>query len=122
MPPRELLEEAKLAGITTLALTDINNTSAHWDFVRLASEYGIRPVVGIDFRNKGTDDELPIYIGIAQNTEGYGRLCAHLNDHLNAHQSFSLEIPQIPDVTFICPWERWKLRLERSTDTQPTGT
>ena len=60
MQPRELLEEAKLSGITTLALTDINNTSAHWDFVRLASEYGIRPVVGIDFRNKGTDDQLPI--------------------------------------------------------------
>lgn len=122
MQPRELLEEAKLAGITTLALTDINNTSAHWDFVRLASEYDIRPVVGIDFRNKGIDDELPIYIGIAKNTEGYARLCAHLNDHLNAHQAFSVETPQIPDVTFICPWERWKLRLERSTEMQPAGT
>ena len=116
MQPRELLTEAQNAGITTLALTDINNTSAHWDFVRLAPEYGIRPVVGIDFRNKGDDDGLPLYIGLANNPDGYARLCAHLNGHLNEHQSFSDVAPEIQDVAFICPWERWKARLEDSAD------
>jgi len=116
MQPRELLAEAQNAGITTLALTDINNTSAHWDFVRLAPEYGIRPVVGIDFRNKGDDDGLPLYIGLANNPDGYARLCAHLNGHLNEHQSFSDVAPEIQDVAFICPWERWKARLEDSAD------
>ena len=116
MQPRELLAEAQNAGITTLALTDINNTSAHWDFVRLAPEYGIRPVVGIDFRNKGDDDGLPLYIGLANNPDGYARLCAHLNGHLNEHQSFSDVVPEIQDVAFICPWERWKARLEDSAD------
>ena len=116
MQPRELLTEAQNAGITTLALTDINNTSAHWDFVRLAPEYGIRPVVGIDFRNKGDDDGLPLYIGLANNPDGYARLCAHLNRHLNEHQSFSDVVPEIQDVAFICPWERWKARLEDSAD------
>ena len=116
MQPRELLTEAQNAGITTLALTDINNTSAHWDFVRLAPEYGIRPVVGIDFRNKGDDDGLPLYIGLANNPDGYARLCAHLNRHLNEHQSFSDVVPEIQDVAFICPWERWKVRLEDSAD------
>ena len=121
MQPRELLAEAQQAGITTLALTDINNTSAHWDFIKLAPEYGIRPVAGVDFRNKGTDDGLPLYIGLAQSQEGYARLCTHLNNHLNAHQPFSVGAPEIPGVTFICPWERWKLRLEESTNTQPEG-
>ncbi|MCH1584522.1 MAG: DNA polymerase III subunit alpha [Flavobacteriales bacterium] len=121
MQPRELLTEAQNAGITTLALTDINNTSAHWDFVRLAPEYGIRPVVGIDFRNKGDDDGLPLYIGLANNPDGYARLCAHLNRHLNEHQSFSDVVPEIQDVAFICPWERWKARLEDSADLQSEG-
>ena len=122
MQPRELLAEAQNAGITTLALTDINNTSAHWDFVRLAPEYGIRPVVGIDFRNKGDDDGLPLYIGLANNPDGYARLCAHLNGHLNEHQSFSDVAPEIQDVAFICPWERWKARLEGSADLRPEGS
>jgi len=122
MQPRELLAEAQNAGITTLALTDINNTSAHWDFVRLAPEYGIRPVVGIDFRNKGDDDGLPLYIGLANNPDGYARLCAHLNGHLNEHQSFSDVVPEIQDVAFICPWERWKARLEGSADLRPEGS
>ncbi len=122
MQPRELLTEAQNAGITTLALTDINNTSAHWDFVRLAPEYGIRPVVGIDFRNKGDDDGLPLYIGLANNPDGYARLCAHLNRHLNEHQSFSDVVPEIQDVAFICPWERWKARLEDSVDLQSEGS
>ena len=122
MQPRELLTEAQNAGITTLALTDINNTSAHWDFVRLAPEYGIRPVVGIDFRNKGDDDGLPLYIGLANNPDGYARLCAHLNRHLNEHQSFSDVVPEIQDVAFICPWERWKVRLEDSADLRSEGS
>ena len=122
MQPRELLAEAQNAGITTLALTDINNTYAHWDFVRLAPEYGIRPVVGIDFRNKGDDDGLPLYIGLANNPDGYARLCAHLNGHLNEHQSFSDVVPEIQDVAFICPWERWKARLEGSADLRPEGS
>jgi DNA polymerase-3 subunit alpha len=122
MQPRELLTEAQNAGITTLALTDINTTSAHWDFVRLAPEYGIRPVVGIDFRNKGDDDGLPLYIGLANNPDGYARLCAHLNHHLNEHQSFSDVVPEIQDVAFICPWERWKARLEDSTDLRSEGS
>ena len=122
MQPRELLTEAQNAGITTLALTDINNTSAHWDFVRLAPEYGIRPVVGIDFRNKGDDDGLSLYIGLANNPDGYARLCAHLNRHLNEHQSFSDVVPEIQDVAFICPWERWKVRLEDSADLRSEGS
>lgn len=122
MQPRELLAEAQNAGITTLALTDINNTSAHWDFVRLAPEYGIRAVVGIDFRNKGEDDGLPLYIGLAHNSNGYAHLCAHLNNHQNVHQPFSSVTPTLPEVSFICPWERWKVRLEKGAEAHEEGS
>ena len=42
--------------VETIALTDINNTSACLNFVRKSQEYGIRPIVGIDFRN-GADQQ-----------------------------------------------------------------
>ncbi|MGI9546913.1 MAG: PHP domain-containing protein, partial [Flavobacteriaceae bacterium] len=47
----DLLELAQRNGVTQLALTDINNTSAGLNFVRKAPEYGVRPILGIDFRN-----------------------------------------------------------------------
>ena len=66
----DLLELAQQNEVTQLALTDINNTSAGLNFVRKAPEYGIRPVLGIDFRN-GVD---PCFVGIAKNNEGYREL------------------------------------------------
>ena len=49
--PEELLALASENGIQTLALTDINNTSACLDFVRLSKKHQIKPVLGVDFRN-----------------------------------------------------------------------
>ena len=111
MQPRELLAEAQTAGITTLALTDINATSAHWDFVRDAPEYGVRPVLGIDFRNASTDRDpagTPLYIGYARNNTGYANLCAHLNAHLCAHQPFEPVAPALEHTFIVYPWARWK--------------
>ena len=42
---RELVEFAKEYGVSTLALTDINNTSAALDFIRYAKSHGIKPVI-----------------------------------------------------------------------------
>ena len=106
MSPRELLSEAAEADVRALALTDINATSAHWDFVRLAPEYGIRPVVGIDFRNK-TSAGLPLYVGYAHDNLGYANLCAHLNRHLHAHLPFAPKAPAIDGVSIVYPWARW---------------
>ena len=47
----DLLQEVKQKGYSTFALTDINNTSAVFDTLRMAAEQGIKPVIGIDFRN-----------------------------------------------------------------------
>ena len=107
MQPRELLSEARAANIRALALTDINATSAHWDFVRLAPEYGIRPALGIDFRNK-TDDGLPLYVGLAHDNTGYAHLCQHLNAHHNTHRPFNDQAPPLHGVSIVYPWVRWK--------------
>ncbi|HKR07236.1 MAG TPA: DNA polymerase III subunit alpha [Bacteroidia bacterium] len=70
MSPEELLREARQKGISHLALTDINNTSGILDFFRLAQNYGIKPIAGIDFRN-GADQK---FIGIAKNHQGFYEL------------------------------------------------
>ena len=61
--PEQLLEEAKKNGIKTLALTDINNTSAILDLLRKKDKYQINIIAGIDFRN-GSDQQ---FIGLAKN-------------------------------------------------------
>ncbi|NNC61664.1 MAG: PHP domain-containing protein, partial [Eudoraea sp.] len=70
-----LLELARENEVTRLALTDINNTSACLNFVRRAPDFGIQPILGIDFRN-GVE---ACFVGIAKNNEGY----RELNDFLS---------------------------------------
>lgn len=67
MPVDKLVKEAKRLGIDTLALTDINNSTGVLDFVKECRESGIKPLAGIEFRNK--DDML--YTGIAMNNDGF---------------------------------------------------
>jgi DNA polymerase-3 subunit alpha len=78
MSPEELLLEAQRKGISTLALTDINNTSGVLEFFRLAPKYNIKPVAGIDFRN-GVKQK---FIGIAKNIDGFRELNSYLSYHL----------------------------------------
>ena len=96
----ELLYEAQGKSLNTLALTDINNTSGVLDFVRLAPKYGIRPVVGIDFR-KGAQQ---LYIGIAKNNEGFRQLNEHLSAHLMGGEPLQSRAPLLPDAFVIYPF------------------
>ncbi|MBK9453778.1 MAG: PHP domain-containing protein [Bacteroidetes bacterium] len=75
----KLIAEALDKGHDTLAVTDINNTSAALDFVMKAREKGLRPVVGIEFR---TDNHLN-YIGLARNANGFFQLNTFLSEHLH---------------------------------------
>ncbi|WP_400070743.1 DNA polymerase III subunit alpha [Zobellia russellii] len=85
----ELLSLTAQNGCKTLALTDINNTSACLDFVRLAPKYGIRPILGVDFRNGASQQ----FILLAKNNEGYKNINSYLSSFL--HQP-GLAIPERP--------------------------
>ncbi len=97
---RELLRILKEKGYSVAALTDINNTSACIDFVRIAPEYGIRPVLGIDFRNGAHQH----FVGLACNNEGY----KNLNDYLAFHLHQQLPVPQravpMPHTCIVYPF------------------
>ena len=98
----ELLQLAKENHVTRLALTDINNTSAGLNFVRKAPEFGITPVLGIDFRN-GVD---PCFVGIAKNNEGYLELNDYLSKHLHRKKEFPNLAPEFRYAYVVYPFEK----------------
>ncbi|USD23848.1 DNA polymerase III subunit alpha [Flagellimonas marinaquae] len=98
----ELLELAQQNHVTQLVLTDINNTSAGLNFVRKAPEFGIKPILGIDFRN-GTQ---PCFIGIAQNNEGYLELNDFLSHHLHDGSEIPYRAPDFKNAFVVYPFEQ----------------
>ncbi|MCR9288638.1 MAG: DNA polymerase III subunit alpha [Bacteroidetes bacterium] len=97
LSPKQLVETAKKWGISALVLTDINNTSCAGEFVRLCKKEGIKPILGIDFRDsKGQR----LYIGIAKNEEGFYELNKLLTD-CSLDRKFLPASPSLMENTFI---------------------
>ena len=76
----QLLDLAVDYKLDTIALTDINSTSAGLNFVRKAKEKKVKPVLGVDFRN-GIEQ---CYVCLAKNNEGY----LELNNFLDTNKLF----------------------------------
>lgn len=70
MSVEQLVQNAVAAEADTIALTDINNSTAMPEFVAECNKHNIKPVTGIEFRN-GND---LLYIGIATNNRGIREL------------------------------------------------
>lgn len=108
----QLLEEMQRFGVKKGVLTDINNTSGVIDFIRLAADHDVQPVVGADFRI-GAEQ---MYVGIARNNEGYHELNEFLTQSLRRGTN---ELPDLPDfppplqnVAWIVPLRRlWRRRI-----------
>jgi len=88
--PKQLLAIASTNGVGTMALTDINNTSACLDFVRLSQNFKIKPILGVDFRN-GTQQQ---FILIAKNNAGFLNINTYLSGFLHNQD---LPIPERPE-------------------------
>jgi DNA polymerase-3 subunit alpha len=97
-----LLQLAQGHQVTQLALTDINNTSACLNFVRKAPEFGIKPILGIDFRN-GVD---ACFVGIAKNNQGYLELNDFLSEHLHQEKKIPDAAPVFQHCYVIYPFEK----------------
>jgi DNA polymerase-3 subunit alpha len=112
MKPTELLEEAKVNGLITMALTDVNSTAGCMSFIRKAPEYQIKPIVGIDFRNGAQ----PLFVGIAKNTAGFKELNAYLSMHLHASQSIAGRAPDFQEAYVVYPFSHYKGQSLRSNE------
>lgn len=96
--PEELVSAAKTYGLKTLALTDINNVSGVFPFVRACKQQGIRPIVGIEFRDQ---EQRLCYIGLAKTNAGFAVLNKHLSDSYT--QGIREIAPYLPEVYIIYP-------------------
>ena len=104
-----LLQQVQQNGYNTFVLSDINNTSACLDVIRLAPNYGLKPIVGIDFRNNAQQQ----YIGIANNNEGFKELNEHLSLHLHSNTHFNEIAPAFNHAFVVYPlsnYKGWPLR------------
>ncbi|HLG04286.1 MAG TPA: PHP domain-containing protein, partial [Bacteroidia bacterium] len=99
----ELLDALAYNGYERFALTDINNTSAVFDTIRLSKEKGLQPCIGIDFRNGITQQ----YVGIAKNNMGFRELNEHLSEHLHAEKDFDTIAPEFENVHIIYPFSAY---------------
>jgi DNA-directed DNA polymerase III PolC len=101
MSPEELLKDAQSKQITTLVLTDINNTSGCLSFVQQAPKYGVRPAVGIDFRLGARQ----LYVGVAHNNEGFAELNSFLSSCLSSGKTIIPErAPPFSNASIIYPF------------------
>lgn len=92
----ELVKAAVQHGVTTLALTNINNTCDMWDFVDYCKQNNIKPVAGTEIRN---DTEL-LYILLAKNNKGFYYINRFLSEHLSQKKPFPAR-PSIEDDVFV---------------------
>ncbi|MEZ5059752.1 MAG: PHP domain-containing protein, partial [Saprospiraceae bacterium] len=100
LSPRALVEAAVEAGIKALALTDINNVSGAFEFVRACDRHDIKPIIGIEFRDA---DQRLLYIGLAQNEEGFATLNRLLSDASLPGKSLPEFPPSMKNVYIIYP-------------------
>lgn len=110
MSPERLTDEAVRNGVKAMALTDINNTMATVEFVRLCRERGIHPVAGIDFRNG--DEKL--YTGIALNNMGFRELNEFLSQYNEKKEKLPSRPPLFNDVVVVYPWSSKPERLREN--------
>jgi DNA polymerase-3 subunit alpha len=87
-------------GYNTFALTDINNTAASIDFVRLAAQHKIKTVVGADFRN-GVQQQ---YLALARNNDGFREINDYLTPHLHEKINFDAQAPAFKNAYVIYPF------------------
>ena len=93
MSVEQLVQNALAADASSIALTDINNSTAMPEFVAECSKHGIKPVTGIEFRN---GNELQ-YIGIAANNNGIHELNDFLTRLNKEGSSTPFPAPQFSD-------------------------
>ncbi len=101
MSPEQLLQAAQAQGITAVALTDINCTAGWCDLFRLAPQYQVRPLAGIEFKQGART----LYIGIARNNEGLHQLDQLLTSYLLHGRPLPADPPEMSDAFIIYPLE-----------------
>ena len=104
MPIADLVSKAAALGYAVLPLTDINTTMGAADFVVECQRKGIRPVIGVEFRN---GNEL-LYVALGKNNAGFAELNRFLTHHNLTKQPYPETAPDWGNVFVIYPFGKRK--------------
>lgn len=107
IPIQDLVNKAKELGLSHVALTDINNTSGVFDFIKACKEEGIKPIAGVEFRN---GDET-VFTCLAENYEGFGEINQFLTNSYQINKLFDVQAPAFEYVFVIYPTSFMKTGL-----------
>lgn len=97
----DLIFQAKASGITAMALTDINTVTGIYEFYKTCKEAGIKPIVGMEFR----EDNKLLYIALAKSRQGIGEINRHRTKYNLEGMPVPNTAPDFKDVIVIYPIE-----------------
>jgi DNA-directed DNA polymerase III PolC len=87
----DLVQSAIDLDYEAMAITDINNSSGVLEFVKVCLEKGIKPIVGMEFR----DGDTLLFVAIARNKEGF----REVNELLTEANLSNTPLPRRPDFS-----------------------
>lgn len=98
----QLIDQLIENGYTTAVLTDINNSTGAFEYIKTCKQKGFNGLVGMEYRR---GDKL-LYIGIAQNEDGFQELNEHLTYYnLNKEITIPDKAPAFNQVSVIYPFD-----------------
>ncbi len=100
MAPKDLVELLIDLGYEQAVLTDVNATSACLDFVRLSQQKGLRPLLGVDFRNSARQQ----FVAIAQSNKGFKEINTYLSYLKHEQQPVPERAPEFQEVFVVYPF------------------
>ena len=112
LPIADLVSKAAEFGYSVLPLTDINTTMGVADFVVECQRKGVRPVVGVEFRN---GNEL-LYVALAKNNAGFAELNRFLTQHNLNKQPYPKIAPDWEQVFVVYPFGKQKPNLLKENE------
>src|SRR5687768_10317761 len=95
----ELVSVAVELGLSSIALTNINNTCDVWDFVDHCKQAGIRPIAGAEIRNGNRF----MYVLLAVNNFGLEKINAFISEHQHRKIAFPCRPVFSHEVVVIYP-------------------
>lgn len=101
IPLQELVEQAAANQVTAMALTDINTVTGIYEFIKSCEPFGIKPLVGMEFRYQNKLH----FIGLAKNKEGLAEMNRFLTNHNFDGTPLPLQAPLFEHVAVIYPIE-----------------
>ena len=107
MSVQELVQQAKILGLSTLGITDINCSTGIFEFVKCCEQNNIKPIAGIEFR----EGNYLLFTAIAKNTAGIAEINRLLSDHNLYGKTYADKLKHMQNVYVIYPISNYPAQL-----------